>query len=105
MEKNDFDQYAKNYNEILTEQLKFYEKDDSYFAEYKVVKLKTLLKSEPKSILDFGCGIGRSTLFLKKHFPQAKIYGCDTSQKCLNEAAKLQPLAEFFLTDALLDKP
>ena len=104
MDQNDFDEIAEKYNTILGEQLKFFDEDDSYFAEYKIIKLKNLLKFEPKSILDFGCGIGRSTLFLQRYFPKASIYGSDTSQKSLIKAKKLLPSVEFFLIDELVNK-
>lgn len=105
MGKTDFDAYAKNYNAILSEQLNFFEEDNLYFAEYKIAKLKNLLSFPPKHILDFGCGIGRSTLFLNQYFPQAQIYGCDISQASLLEAEKNVPSAHFFLTTTLSEKP
>jgi len=105
MGKKDFDAYAKNYNAILSEQLNFFEEDNFYFAEYKIAKLKNLISFQPKRILDFGCGIGRSTLFLNQYFPHAQIYGCDISQESLLEAEKTAPSAHFFLTTALSEKP
>ena len=105
MAKKDFDAYAKNYNAILSEQLNFFEEDNLYFAEYKIAKLKNLLSFQPKHILDFGCGIGRSTLFLTQYFPEAQTYGCDISQASLAEAEKTVPSAHFFLTPALSEKP
>lgn len=105
MKKQDFDAYAKNYNTILSEQLNFFEEDNLYFAEYKIAKLKNLISFQPKHMLDFGCGIGRSTLFLDQYFPHAQIYGCDISQESLLEAEKTVPSAHFFLTTALSEKP
>ncbi|MCC2666562.1 MAG: class SAM-dependent methyltransferase [Gammaproteobacteria bacterium] len=104
MEKKDFDAYAKNYNAILSKQLNFFEKDNLYFAEYKIAKLKKIISFQPGHILDFGCGIGRSTLFLSKYFPHAQIYGCDISQESLLEAKKAVPSSNFFLTSALSER-
>jgi SAM-dependent methyltransferase len=41
--------------------------------------LKTVLKPEPKSILDLGCGVGMSTFSLQATFPQAQVSGLDLS--------------------------
>lgn len=92
----EFDHYAEKYNDALSDQLEFFSKEHHYFAEYKVLVLKKLLESDPNSILDFGCGIGRSTFFLTQHFPNAKIYGCDLSEKSLAIAKKHIPSAHFF---------
>ncbi len=105
MTPTNFDEIAEDYNSILTKQLNFFEKDNAYFAEYKVATLKNLLKVPPTSILDFGCGIGRSSVFLQKYFPDARIAGCDTSQKSLGYAKKQLPSADFFTTDDLITKP
>ncbi len=104
MDPTDFDGFAKNYTDILSKQLNFFENDNLYFAEYKIIKLKNLIRFKPKHILDFGCGVGRSTLFLNKHFPDAHIYGCDVSEKSLVEAKKTAPFADFFLISDLSQK-
>jgi len=89
--KTDFDHYADEYNSLLKEQLSFFSSDNNYFAEYKVLQLKQILKTQPKTILDFGCGIGRSSFYLKQHFPNAQIYGCDLSEKSLSAASAAMP--------------
>lgn len=104
MDENSFDTFAKNYTDILSRQLGFFEEDNLYFAEYKIAKLKNLIQFSPKNILDFGCGIGRSTSFLTQHFPEAHIYGCDVSEQSLIEAKKSLHSADFFLTADLLIK-
>jgi SAM-dependent methyltransferase len=71
------------------------------FAEYKVLKLKDFLTGQPKTILDFGCGVGRNTLFLQKHFPQTQVYGYDVSESSLAESKKYAPLAHFLSTKDL----
>lgn len=83
MNKIDFDQHAKNYNDTLSQQLNFFDGDNTYFAQYKILLLKKILKFSPKRILDFGCGTGRSTFFLKKYFPESMIVGCDLSEESL----------------------
>jgi len=83
MTQTNFDDYATEYNQILNEQLRFFEKENAYFSEYKVIELKKNLSFSPKIIIDFGCGIGRSAFYLKTHFPEAEIIGVDISEKSL----------------------
>ena len=83
MKKVDFDNYADNYDEIMNNQLSSFEKDVSYFAEYKIVETKKYLKTLPNKILDFGCGVGRNINFIEKHFDNAKLFGCDISSKSI----------------------
>ncbi|MDH4231631.1 MAG: class I SAM-dependent methyltransferase [Nitrospirota bacterium] len=88
MKKVDFDDYQKTYNELLRNQVRFFDKNDAYFAEYKVKILKKLARKRPQRILEYGCGVGRNLGFLRKHFPGSEIYGCDISGKSLESAAK-----------------
>lgn len=92
----DFDNYSYDYTEILRENLGRFGQDIAYYAEYK---LKIILKntvSEPKRILDYGCGIGRHIPFFVKYFPNAEIWGCDISEQSLKAAEKLNPNQNFF---------
>ncbi|OGT44095.1 MAG: hypothetical protein A3F13_01190 [Gammaproteobacteria bacterium RIFCSPHIGHO2_12_FULL_40_19] len=101
MLKVNFDDYAEKYDDILTSQLEFFDSDNAYFSEYKVLVLKKLLTAEPNTILDFGCGVGRSTEFLKKHFSSSTIYGCDLSEKSLIQARERVPTALFLTPDQI----
>lgn len=97
MNKQEFDQFAKNYNEILSNSFLLNVSSDSYFAEYKVALTKThLKKNEPKSILDFGCGTGRSLPFFEQFFPNSKICGYDPSLESLAIAKTNSPNSIFF---------
>lgn len=42
-------------------------------------QLISTIKSQPRRILDLGCGTGSSTLMLKQAFPQAEVIGLDLS--------------------------
>src|SRR5262245_28776496 len=95
MDKIDFDDYAENYSSLVSNQLRFFDKNDHYFAEYKINKIKNILHSPPSVILDFGCGIGTTTYCLQKHFPNASLYGYDISDKSLCIAEKHVPGAHF----------
>ncbi len=67
------------------------------FAEYKVQLVKTIIR-EAGSIMDFGCGIGRSLAYFRKYFGEkTKLYGCDTSEKSIELAQRILPQGTFFL--------
>ena len=43
-------------------------------------------------ILDFGCGVGDVTPYIRKYFPHAEIFGVDISRECIETArAKIFP--------------
>lgn len=44
------------------------------------------LKSDPKSILDVGCGGGSFTIQLAKRYPKARVVGIDTSEAAIKYA-------------------
>ena len=96
MKKVLFDDYAESYENILHEQLSFFEEDTDYFAEYKTDLVSQSAVGKPQKILEFGCGTGRNLFFLKKKFPSSRIYGCDVSSKSLEVAAKHNPETVLF---------
>ena len=88
MKKVDFDYYTENYNELLHHETKFFSSDEAYFAKYKVLLAREIIRDEPHRVLDFGCGIGRNISFLRDAFKDAEIMGSDVSEKSI-EAARL----------------
>lgn len=96
MDKVEFDSFAENYDNILGEQLSFFEPNTDYFAEYKVKITRDIVKGRPERILEFGCGTGRNLPFLHALFPAAEIYGCDVSQNSLDLAAANNDFACLF---------
>ena len=94
-EEKSFDDYADNYDQILGQNLKFVTNDTSLFTRYKVEYLLSKHLS-PKRILDFGCGNGKATEFLKQAFPKAELWGCDVSEKIIRAAKENYLDASFF---------
>lgn len=87
-QEQEFDKFAQDYRDIHTETVKkLSEFGSEYFAEYKVQTIKDSLNFKPQNILDLGCGDGTSCEYLRKHFPDAKIFGIDISSQSI-EAAK-----------------
>lgn len=48
--------------------------------------LITAIKTQPRRILDLGCGTGSTTVLLKQAFPQAEVIGLDLSPYMLTAA-------------------
>jgi SAM-dependent methyltransferase len=69
------------YDGMLNEGLKYSGEDKIYFLKNRIKGLKRVLPKdkEIKKILDFGCGIGDSSQYLKESFPNAQVFGVDTA--------------------------
>jgi SAM-dependent methyltransferase len=93
----DFDDYSKNYDQLLQEQVGFFSKSDAYFAQYKAELAKSRVNTSVQRLLEFGCGTGRNIGFLRAAFPGALVIGSDVSQASLAHAKELQPEVDFFV--------
>lgn len=92
MSRPEFDQYAADYDRILKEAMPSGLGESDYFAEYKVKLLARLLEgAEPRRVLDFGCGAGRSLPYLLQFFSKAECWGFDVSAESLKFAAQAAP--------------
>ncbi|MGB9696457.1 MAG: class I SAM-dependent methyltransferase [Ignavibacteria bacterium] len=97
MTKVDFDKYAEIYDEVLDEQLKFFDNNGEYFSEYKIKLVKNLIRTQPQQVLEYGCGVGRNIKHLATYFHDANVTGCDISERSLSIAKKNNPELDFFL--------
>jgi len=62
--------------------------EEGYFARYKVdLMARRMRGSAVESILDFGCGTGRSLGFIRAAFPAARLTGFDESPQSIAVAA------------------
>jgi SAM-dependent methyltransferase len=99
----EFDRFADDYAHILDRTVSASGEDSSYFAEYKALYLQRLLgPSFCGKVLDFGCGVGLLSRYLRKHLPSARIDGFDVSQDSI---AKVDPAlsTQGLFTSALND--
>lgn len=97
MSRPEFDQYARQYDRLLGEAIPVSLNEDGYFSEYKIALMAARLgNNKPASILDFGCGAGRSLPYLEQYFPDAELFGYDLSSASLEIAAKHTPRARLF---------
>jgi len=91
---NEFDKFAAAYDRTLRESLPAGMEEDQYFARYKVDYLRAASRTRAVgSILDFGCGAGRSLQYLAEAFPRAALHGFDPSPESLAIAAQRVPAA------------
>ena len=101
--KINFDNYSKNYNDLLQEQHKSFG-DIEYYSKYKVTILKTLFDSkEQLNILEYGCGIGRNLKYLQESYLNSNIYGFDISQDSI-KIAKHKNHSVTFMDEKDFDK-
>lgn len=100
----EFDKIAKSYEEWHSKLIKTSGFGVDFFYEYKIKEIKRILQKHkikpPLSILDFGCGIGNVDPYIRKHFPDAKIYGVDMSEESINVARAKQ--ADYDITYEVL---
>lgn len=81
-----FDQFADNYEQVLDRAIAVSGEDLSYFAGYKADYLRRVLPpSSSSKVLDFGCGIGLLSGFLKASFPDLRVDGFDLSENCITK--------------------
>jgi SAM-dependent methyltransferase len=99
-----FDQYAEEYEEALGQGLSITGEDKDYFAEGRVRWLKGCLKElkdQPRTIMDYGCGTGSTSLLFRKIIGSESEVGVDTSPKLLERARQSygNERRQFFLID------
>lgn len=83
-----FDDSAEDYDALMEKSLARYGKNVTYYTEYKIRLVSKKINRSLKTILDFGCGTGRSISFIRCYFPEARITGCDISEESLRIAEK-----------------
>ena len=85
----EFDQFSKNYKDLLDDSLKITGFDTNYFAAAKIKTLANLfpdLRKRPINFLDYGCGTGLLYNPLKQFFPEAAYTGTDFSEAMIRQA-------------------
>ncbi len=91
-----FDHVASDYHNLMAENLKFSGLSPDYFDVMKVRLLNDVVSSyltttSSFSLLDFGCGIGKSHPLILKQFPSIQLLGADVSIESLEIAKKTSP--------------
>jgi SAM-dependent methyltransferase len=96
-----FDEYAADYEQALNKGVSLSGESPDYFAEkrieYTALWLHAQGMSTPRRIADFGCGVGNSTPYFRRHFAQAELLGLDVSPASIERARELHGEASTFL--------
>lgn len=94
----EYDDYIEGYLAAKDRQLAFSGEASEFFARYKVEKLREWLPEladQPAVILDYGCGGGWMTRYVRDQFPRAAVTGVDASSKSIAYAREHYPDIEF----------
>ncbi|MDB5202389.1 MAG: SAM-dependent methyltransferase [Ferruginibacter sp.] len=83
---DDFDDFAGDYRDIHTQNVKLSGADSFYFAAMKVRLLQDTEKNQSLQVIDIGCGDGSTESFMQQYFPQWKVLGIDVSAESIHVA-------------------
>ncbi len=81
-----FDVYASSYEDALARGLSITGESSAYFAEGRVAWLAHRLHElavQPRRVLDFGCGTGKSTIWFLRLLRAESVVGIDNSSASL----------------------
>ncbi len=90
--KAEFDQFAKDYDQLLQSSITASGYEAVFFDEHKIKTLYNDFSANEKSatktvqIMNFGCGTGKSEYFINKYFTNCEICAVDVSEKSIEEA-------------------
>jgi len=88
-----FDVYARDYANLISQNVRLTGESSDYFAEHKLQCLERLGMPADTAVLDFGCGVGSLTAKLVTRF--GSVHGFDPSQESLALARSNNPGATF----------
>lgn len=102
-DKAEFDAWADRYVDEHRAGLGITGEEPEYFARYKADHLAAKWAADrrppPRSLLDFGCGVGGTLPFLRTAFPSATAAGLDVSAASLAEAGRKNPEVELVCSE------
>jgi len=90
----EFDEYAKNYEQMHLDNIRISGEEPSYFANYKIAQLRLLSDTfgiQTPDVMDFGSGIGNSLPGFRKNFAGSRIVCADVSKKSIDQAQRQYP--------------
>jgi len=94
MEEKEFDKFADEYYNMHAQNIAASGEGPEFFAEYKVSDVALQLQAEnarPRTILDFGSGVGNSIPYFRRYFPNAVLTCADVSQRSLDVSRERYP--------------
>lgn len=95
----EFDFLADQYHSQHKENIAISGEKPEYFSEFKVADFAEYFinKEYPKTILDFGSGIGNSIPFFRKYFPNSTLYCADVSARSIEISKSRFPGNQIYL--------
>lgn len=99
MEVIEFDKFADEYYDIHSRNIAISGETPDYFAEYKVRDAALTLRADramPRTILDFGSGVGNSVPYFRKYFSTSILTCADVSRRSLEVSLKRYPGGEHY---------
>lgn len=93
----EFDKYVEGYKDLVNNGITFTGENIEYFIKIRIALMKNKISkkigikelyNKNLRILDYGCGLGITEMYLRKSFPNAEIYGVDVSPKSIVRAEK-----------------
>jgi SAM-dependent methyltransferase len=100
-----FDTHAGTYRNVVTRAVALSGEKFEFFINLRVGMMRARLEQycpdfNAGSILDFGCGIGATEIYIRDYFPESRVYGYDTSPESIRRARRLAvPGVEFMAGD------
>jgi ubiquinone/menaquinone biosynthesis C-methylase UbiE len=96
----EFDKFADEYYTSLAKDIGASGETPEFFAEYKVRDVGVQLQVEgarPRTVLDFGSGVGYSVPYFRKYFPDSELTCTDVSQRSLDLSRQRNPGTERYV--------
>lgn len=92
--KSTFDPYAGTYRNVIDRAVELSGERFEFFVNLRVSMMWDRLERycpdfKAGTILDFGCGIGATEVYIREHFPESQVYGYDTSPESIRQARRL----------------
>jgi ubiquinone/menaquinone biosynthesis C-methylase UbiE len=97
MDVQEFDKFADEYSVLHARAVAASGYGSDFFAEYKIRDMAEQLQREgkrPRTILDFGSGVGNSIPYFRKYFPDSLLTCGDVSSRSLEVSRTRFPGAE-----------
>lgn len=77
---------AAEYEAMLNQGIGLSGESQEFFISGRIQDMRTQVPPNPRRILDFGCGTGKSCAKLADVFPAAQVIGADLSEEALRHA-------------------
>lgn len=101
--EKEFDLLADDYAKEHQKNIRITGEAPEFFSEYKIRDLEAYVQGKnftPKTILDFGCGIGNSIPFFRKYFRNSHLIASDVSSRSIEiSKARFPGKEEYLLID------